>query len=367
MKPITHSHYMEAARFPALDGVRAICALMVVTIHMNIRGQTWRWLSGSCGVTGFFVLSGYLITMLCLREEANHGKVSMAAFYARRTFRIFPAYFAVLGLYCAITFAGSHARVGYLMRALPYYLTYMNEFAPPGPFYQSWSLGVEEKYYLVWPLLAFIMLKGRPRSRLALAVTLLVLCETVVRMIHLPSYCQPPSHYRSILVGCILAICLHEQRLFARLSLLATPAGRAVSVASLLALHVAMPIWPGASLLYPYAVACVLCGLLLADGKLSRILSHPVSQYLGRRSYGFYLMHTLAIAAVEAGLPTAGPWWHWNKLAGVICAAALAFGMADVLYRFLEAPCIRVGHRISRRVGHAKAPLPERSALAMAA
>src|SRR3954463_4667976 len=88
---ITHETYLATRRFDALDGVRAIAAVLVVVFHYG--GPSWVRANGWIGVHLFFVLSGFLITTLALREEARNGRVSLAEFYIRRAFR----YYVILG------------------------------------------------------------------------------------------------------------------------------------------------------------------------------------------------------------------------------------------------------------------------------
>ncbi len=126
--------------------------------------------AGHGGVAVFFVLSGYLITTLGLREIDERGSVSLRAFYTRRTLRIFPLHFYVLGVTCLLVFtcAGEPGKAA-LRSALPDYLTYTGEYAPVAHFYPSWSLGIEEKFYLLWPLLCFVALRRKPTARFAIA------------------------------------------------------------------------------------------------------------------------------------------------------------------------------------------------------
>ena len=90
MKSLTHADYLALRRFPALDGLRAIAAVLVVFFHYG--GPDW--LQGWAGVQMFFVLSGFLITTLMLREERGTGRVSLSEFYLRRAFRILPVYWS---------------------------------------------------------------------------------------------------------------------------------------------------------------------------------------------------------------------------------------------------------------------------------
>src|SRR5215831_18491373 len=164
---------------PQLDGLRGISILMVLTAHVYAPG--WPHLEGRYGVTVFFVLSGFLITRLLSHEESETGGISLAAFYVRRAFRLFPLYYLVLGVYCVLILGlGMHTDGrNTFIDALPWYFTYMQDVpyfqhrtdfssALHLPFYQSWSLGIEEKFYLLWPIVAFRVLRN-PRSRIALA------------------------------------------------------------------------------------------------------------------------------------------------------------------------------------------------------
>jgi len=99
---ISFDEYQTRKWIPGFDGIRALCALAVLAGHMHT--HRWDFLNGNRGVTVFFVLSGYLITMLALREERANGALSLTAFYIRRSFRIFPIYYAVLAIYCVLIF-----------------------------------------------------------------------------------------------------------------------------------------------------------------------------------------------------------------------------------------------------------------------
>src|SRR5438128_7552377 len=98
---LTYEAYREARYFPVLDGVRAVSVLLVVASHPRAQ-KYWSWIHGANGVTIFFVLSGFLITTLALREEARRGALDLVGFYIRRFFRIYPLYTIVLALYCVL-------------------------------------------------------------------------------------------------------------------------------------------------------------------------------------------------------------------------------------------------------------------------
>lgn len=161
----SHNAYLSLPYFSSLDGLRAISVLLVLISHAR-GAEAFHWLRGANGVTVFFVLSGFLITTLALREEARQGFLDIRAFFIRRIFRILPVYYLALGLYCALILGlgiEGHRRDDFL-GALPFYAFYFQEyphFLTPGiPFEVSWSLGIEEKFYLLWPFLAFWLKPG---------------------------------------------------------------------------------------------------------------------------------------------------------------------------------------------------------------
>jgi len=137
--------------FEDLDGIRAFSILFVVYHHADMSNSLFRHRE-YLGVDMFFVLSGFLIVTLLMRERDRTGAISLVNFYIRRCLRIFPVYFAtVIGL--AILFYIADAEPDYL-RALPWYLTFtVNFVATPGILFSAWSLAAEEQFYALWPLI----------------------------------------------------------------------------------------------------------------------------------------------------------------------------------------------------------------------
>ncbi|MGH7170959.1 MAG: acyltransferase family protein [Gemmataceae bacterium] len=365
-----HDAYLSRTYFPELDGLRAISVLLVISIHMYDANERWWWLAGYRGVTIFFVLSGYLITMLALREEARYGRLSLAAFYVRRTFRILPLYYVTLALYCLLILGlgvSAHLR-GPLADALPYYLLYFQEVTAGCRwlgltqvdlvFRQSWSLGVEEKFYLLWPLLAFVCWRGAGRRRLlgtaalmvgfAAAPTLLGPFGPLPRVVGRILFC-----YASLLTGCLLALLLHHRAAFHWLRQLR---GATLPAALLLlAAHFATP-WvahpslaDGLNVLYTLAVGLFLATILVGDGPAQRLLRCWPLVRLGRLSYGIYLLHMLAMGLLYRLLPASS----WHGLASILpfcLTALLSTALAWVMHRTVESFGINLGRRWSRRI-----------------
>lgn len=384
--PRTYSEYLGRKYMPELDGLRAISVLLVVSVHLHATAL-WEWLGGWQGVSIFFVLSGYLITSLALREESKRGQLSLGAFYIRRSFRIFPLYYLTLGVYCLLIFGlrMNYDEKGFLLaKAMPWYLLYMQEVPVlcglPNqhgvvqigniPFYQSWSLGIEEKFYLVWPLLAFVLWRGSRALRFAGTTALVAafaavplvcgwLAPLVPRM-HLVDIGLCLEPYYRILVGCLLALALNDRAWFERLRGLGTATATAIALAIVVVLHFVRPMVPPQGewlqrladvhgLAYILAVAAFLIGVLLGDGPIHRFLRRPRLVLVGRISYGIYLIHILCTNVAEKILACVGEGLVFNLLAYAL-TAALSIAVAYALYRLIEHPLIEFGRRWSNRV-----------------
>jgi peptidoglycan/LPS O-acetylase OafA/YrhL len=371
-----HRDYLDRTWFAELDGVRAVCMLLVITVHLFAHKAWWAWLAGARGVTVFFVLSGYLITTLALREEQRLGRLCLSAFYVRRACRLFPLYYLVLALYAVLFFAlglGTASQREAFAEALPWYAFYMQEVPffrllivgqRDLPFFQSWSLGIEEKFYLLWPAVAFVLWRGRPTRRLrrTFKLTLLFAAVPVLMRLYDPSWKVAARNlhcYYPVLAGCLLAFLLHERIWFERLR---RWVGRGWLVTALfLAVHFSGP-WLAdplaadlVNVAYPVATAGLLAALLLGVGPAVAAMRSRPLVFVGQLSYGAYLLHLLATAAVYRALPWLGTGpAAWSVVAFALAALGSVAG-AWVLRLLVEGPCTRLGQRWSRRL-HEAAP-----------
>ena len=351
MKLLTHADYLALRRFPALDGLRAIAAVLVVFFHYG--GPDW--LQGWAGVQMFFVLSGFLITTLMLREERRTGEISLKEFYLRRAFRILPVYFVIL----LVTAVGSALFGTFVSNgigpALKYFLTFTNEFAGASPYGQSWSLGIEQKFYLVWPLVAIALGTVVLKRRAGAAALGMLLALVIVNFTTSHSNPGWPLHYFSILTGVLLAVALHSRRGFALLRPLTNPVAQVIVSIGFIGVHLSVkPIAgfvdgingiPGHVLVIPvYALAtAVLLTALIAPGPATTFLSTKPMQFVGERSYSLYLVQTIAATVI---------WFFWPALSGLgqsVMVTALGLALASVLYVTVEIPMINLGRRVITR------------------
>jgi len=154
-QPTTFEEYRKLKYFDSLDGVRAVGVILVIFSHYG--GEGFKWLSGWLGVDMFFVLSGFLITTLLLREQEKNDRVSLRNFYLRRIFRIVPVYYLILAITSFQAYALGNEAWREMKEALPYYATFLNEqqLQLQWPWRLTWTIGIEWKFYLVWPVIAF--------------------------------------------------------------------------------------------------------------------------------------------------------------------------------------------------------------------
>jgi peptidoglycan/LPS O-acetylase OafA/YrhL len=150
-----HNQFLEQRHFGSLDGVRCLCIVAVLWHHASPPDFPQLLTRGFLGVDMFFVLSGFLIVTLLLREQSTKGKISLRKFYARRALRIFPIYYGMLLLfsifYLLVKPNGTSSVT--FFSVLPFYLSFTSNWSlvqAPG-LGISWSLATEEQFYLFWP------------------------------------------------------------------------------------------------------------------------------------------------------------------------------------------------------------------------
>jgi peptidoglycan/LPS O-acetylase OafA/YrhL len=345
----------DSPRIPVLDGYRAVAVLLVIVYHFG-----HSWVPGGLGVLMFFVLSGFLITWLLLREEDSRGRVSLRGFYLRRGLRIFPAFYAyfLVGLVYLLV-RQVPVPWGHAASSLLYVSNYYEGVVrPPESFVShTWSLAIEEQFYLLWPGLV-VLLRGQ-RRRLTVIVVLIIVGAWGLRAgLRLGLGVDQGYVYRAfetradhLMMGCLLALAI-RQRLGAGLidALCARAVYPAITVA-LLAASAALNVVLGEVYrdLVGFCVDPVLAAVLIAqllafhDRRPWRWLDwRPVAE-VGALSYGMYLYHQLAIAPA-ARLGAGWPWPVGLALVlGITTVAALASR------HLIERPFLRLKSRLAAR------------------
>jgi peptidoglycan/LPS O-acetylase OafA/YrhL len=348
--PSEEPQWLRSSRIPSLDGIRAVSIILVTIAHLLPAHGTpfppsWHGAArlGALGVDVFFVISGFLITHLLIRERAKTNTISLNGFYLRRSLRIFPAYFFFLGVVFVFN------RIGWLPvdsdAWLPS-LTYTYNLIPglsPETIGHVWSLCVEEHFYLMWPLL-FLALKQRAPLALLFSIALAVVLRFILWErfhggfdIDLFTF----TRIDSIAIGCGLAFAAHDRR---ATSMLQTLRGRGdlVAVISCATLFASVFVFSksGKYALGPKHVieglaAAAFISAMVTDTQsvVARWLNGRFLTNIGVMSYSLYLGQFLTN-------PT-GQWplsWWFNIPLTVLYALCS--------YRWIELPILRLRNQL---------------------
>jgi peptidoglycan/LPS O-acetylase OafA/YrhL len=303
---------------------------------------------GTLGVYIFFVLSGFLITGLLIRESEQTGAVSLKGFYIRRLFRIIPPLlFLILGVKILMTLGFSLAN----NRALLFSLSFLRNYRPgPLVFHHLWSLSVEEQFYLVWPFL-FTLLSRRALSRL---LTVVILVVPIIRLAAVlwigDKYVWHTEQVADGLAwGCLLAIKqpeLRANRLYQRFrGSYAVAILPCIIIAGAYYYPLSVDALVGKSAIF----LCVALGIdvliLRSNSFVGKILNYPPVMWLGRISYSLYLWQQIFLIARPG---------RYGEFPANLCLSVLC---AVVSHYCIERPAIRLGRSFLSRRGRIAAPI----------
>lgn len=337
--------YQSRSRFANLDGLRFVCILMVLWHHAPAIGFDVAQIVGRgfLGVDFFFVLSGFLITTLLLRERDRFGRFSLSDFYRRRILRILPVYVFVVLLVAAyyILVKGQSE----LAALVPFYLLFLSNFLTEHipTLSITWSLSVEEQFYMLWPL-ALLLLPGRLILPLLSAlVALNVLAGAGLLGIEAPQWGYlifklPTATYAPILMGAGLAMILHSPTGFAKASrLLGMKATALFGFLALLAAIALTPFdvngWPNL-LIHSLMTTCLAALVVREDNWGLHWLQNRWIARVGVVSYGIYLYHLLAL---DVTLRLFGRLGLENSWLVFLAYSLLSWLVAEASFRTLEA------------------------------
>jgi peptidoglycan/LPS O-acetylase OafA/YrhL len=312
---------------PELDGLRGIAVLVVLASHARVLGVARE--GGGAGVTLFFVLSGYLITRLLAAEWAATTRLHLQVFYLRRALRLFPALGAVLIAVVAGYGLGLWPanRVD-LAIALPAVMLYVGNWVAAaganfGVLGHTWSLAVEEQFYLVWPLLLVVALPRTSLRSLGILAVLAAVLVTPWRAVLLLNgnlgwaFNGTDAHADGLLLGC--AIALLSARLPTILGWLGIGGVVVTSIAWI----------GGGGLVIMVPLATIASAMALAGAP--PMLGWKPLAFVGRISYGLYLWHFLFI---------------WSGFPAIVVIGA-AFAAAIASFHLIESPFLRMKDRLA--------------------
>lgn len=302
-----HLGWVRKGRVPCLDGIRAISIMLVImehsrkTIRQASLSAVFGLFGGHLGVTCFFVISGFLVSLLLFRELDRRQTISLGRFYARRALRLLPAYVVYLGFVLVVTRITTHPIAWrYWCAALTYTMCYMPRLLSFWYLGHLWSLAVEEHFYFLWPILIFYL---RPRTATVLAGACIILSPAIRYLVWSQhrdwldiDFCSL-TQMDSIATGCILGFFVfnyHRELM----RILTRRRATALTVFSIIALvastvlsHISGKYYilfqdPAASLL---VAACVLGIWCNPDGLVHRWLNIRTMVSIGILSYSLYL------------------------------------------------------------------------------
>jgi peptidoglycan/LPS O-acetylase OafA/YrhL len=274
---------VDERRIPSLDGLRAFSIAAVLLAHFG--DKHWEYGYAGYGVTTFFVVSGYLITTLLIREREARGAVSLREFYIRRAYRILPVSYLYLAI---LTVVYWHVVP---IRDFALYWAYLGNYARHGTwnFVHLWSLSVEEQFYFLWPII-FVVGKSKKFAWSAIAIAPLarfVFAQLGYQRLAEGSF---PARFDSIAVGCLLA--LYEPNLAPYANFLRKKWLGAIWVFVLLIPVIQLQshgiLWHAALPVFNFAVALAMLNSIATK---PWTLNNPVIAWVGTISYSLYIWH----------------------------------------------------------------------------
>lgn len=357
----------ERVRLRGLDGLRAIAVTTVILFHVT----PGLLLGGYIGVDVFFVISGFLITTLLLRERAETGRIVLHKFWVRRARRLLPALALVVLASCtaALVIGGDvlvrittqvlgAATFSYNWLGIANATNYFDDTTPE-LFRNLWSLAVEEQFYVVWPFVVVALLLVPWRWVRLSAVTLIAL-GSIAAMLALLMFGASPTrlyygtdtHSFGLAIGAALALIvvnaparLLEWRRGVRtlLASLGVAATAGLLVTSVLLTDDSELVFRGGLVLVAVLTALAIAGSIVPGSYLGRALDVAPMRVIGERSYGLYLWHWPVFVLVAAAAPDLNPWVIAAITLGITAAAAA------LSYRFVEMPIRKRGFRAVAR------------------
>jgi len=334
---------------PAIDGLRGVAVLLVLLFHFGVRGFSP---GGYIGVDIFYVISGFLITSILLKEFHTYGCIGLANFYKRRILRIFPAFIMMIAVYSAIAAASrSHVHLCASGTALLEMMNWARAFGfgCEGFLGHTWSLSAEEQFYLAWPPLLSLSLskfswkRGGGLWMLSFLILAIVCWRVYLVVTGSPAdrtYNGLDTHADGLLLGCLLAF----------------TGGRLPGIGYKEAWPIPVALLAIITMFLPYdayfieatglTVGAISAGWVIAivysghPCAITTVLSNPMMVRIGKLSYSLYLWHYPILRGLEA-----------MKIPEQLLACTgipLSFMAAFLSYKFVETPFLKRKQAFSR-------------------
>ena len=326
---------------------------------------------GFVGVELFFVLSGFLITRLLVQEQLATGRMHLKLFYLRRLCRLFPALLTTIVIARILNQFAPADALSWRESATAVLFYVGNFFFPHlGLLTHTWSLSIEEQYYLVWPIVLMFFLGSRNRCLLPafvlVAVGGIVVLRAWLQFEHFEAICLytfTPARVDGVLLGSLLGLMVNTQPLKHIVPIFykwRVPELILVGFAILLIRTTLIdpPLYFGCFTLIAASFWLLLLCIIYGERNhyLIRVLDSPPARWIGRRSYGLYLYHVPIFVAFESlRMPKSGA----NFILVSLLRFGVSFGVAAISYKFLEMPFLkRKAHLRGQISGIKEQPIP---------
>ncbi len=341
---------------PDIDGLRAVAVLTVMLFHLGTMHTT----GGFVGVDVFFVISGYLISSIIFSEIAA-SRFSIAAFYERRIRRIFPALFAMFIVYtlfaCVFLLPGEMVEYAKTMMTATisgsnFYLCVLSGYFDArnsNPLLHTWSLAVEEQFYILFPIFLVIVRRILPRRLLSSVIVLtlvsLILSAIVVAQNPNTAFYMPYTRAWELMLGTLVALGVFPTLRSAWSRNLVALAGMALILYSVFTFTLLTP-FPGLSALLPCAGSAMIIGAGVSGRSIVySVLSWRPLVFIGLISYSLYLWHWPVIMIYRMGIFDTSSWFernfgstfHADRFDHIV-QFAISFVLAYLSWKYVELP-----------------------------
>ena len=375
---------LVSTRAPALDGMRALFVLGVIAFHLWADAHGWKIDPGNVGVVGFFALSGYLITGLLIKEHDNTGRINMPYFYARRALRLLPALCLLLFVWFAVDLIFSNGQflatvpsahtpgspVSWITglegvsAALLYVTNWLNVephwhlWYGYSPISHLWTLAVEEQFYVIWAPVMILLL--RLRRHVATLVAAAIAFVALIEPLFLSSsnfnrvYFGTDTRSAALFCGALCAfVGTTKGWRFLRTATWAPFLGAAIAGAIVWSCYALRQegdrgLWNTG--LIVSTLACALAVVFIVERPeraAARILSSRLLVAIGKRSYALYLWSYVL-----------NTWLRDTGGVEPYLVIATSFLAAEISYRFVELPALRLKHHFETTRTTDRAPVP---------
>lgn len=342
---------------PELDGLRGIAIIGVLFFHAQVPffGGTY------IGVDIFFVLSGFLITRILINEFDRVGDISLKNFYIRRILRLGPALIALLIVFWIMSFAllskqaALHNTIEGLL-SLVYFTNWVRAFSiyPTDYLSHTWSLAIEEQFYIFWPILLLTLLRvSKRRINIVFFASFIALLSWIIRILLLISgatinriYYGLDTRIDGLMIGCVLGTILssgllreHQTKTILKALVFLAP----ISVGGIIIIAVFSRMVFPSMYLFGFIILEILVGFLILDIVINpqsitgNFLNNQILRRIGKISYGVYLWHHPIFRVIQS--------YGFNYFFVLALGSTLTFIIASISYIILEQPILTLKNK----------------------